>query len=488
MAIETAPVPDSQMPEPDALTLEIRNLANKTGEIAAYLQDARGNKSAAVKAEYEQQKEQLAKLTEQQHQKSIGDAVEAYLANKDARPRKLEFDAGADTAGDAFASRNYVGLKAGIPLSRRQTELNRGESWAYVLYRARARSDPAYQAKLWEWETANLEALNERWGGKALAEGSTTSGGFLVVPQYIQELVLLRRATAPLLDYVRMVPTRSNLVYVPTQTTVMTVGWTAENATKPSTDEVYGQIAVNIFTLAGIAKISNQLLEDSTPSVDDVIRQDLMRGLNIEMDRVVINGSGTGQGTGILNTSGVTVTPATDQNRATIVDDTLAAIGRLQAAYFGSPDAIVMAPRTWTKLQRAKDSTGRLLAIGTVAGYPTLNMPGLPNPTGSTDSGTGLGGGPQWSFFGYPLVIDANMPINLTVAANSNRSSIIVGAFREAWLLTRDDIRTDVSNVAGTAFETNQTWFRSECRVGFTAARLPTAFQVISDEGPDAGT
>jgi HK97 family phage major capsid protein len=68
------------------------------------------------------------------------------------------------------------------------------------------------------------------------------------------------------------------------------------------------------------------------------------------------------------------------------------------------------------------------------------------------------------------------MPVNLS----GTNSAVIVGAFREAWWLKRDDVRMDVSNEAGTSFETNQTWFRGECRMGFTAARLTSAFQIIS--------
>src|SRR5207244_8031133 len=184
---------------------------------------------------------------------------------------------------------------------------------------------------------------------------------------------------------------------------------------------------------------------------------------------------------GIINTSGVTTTVASAQTAASIIDDILAAVGRVQGSYLGNPDAIVMAPRTRTKLQTAKDSTGRYIALGTVLGFQQLTLPGLPNPTGDNDAGTGIGGGPVWNMFGYPVVIDGNMPINLTVGGNTNRSDIIVGALHECWMLVRDEVRTDVSNEAGTSFETNQTWFRSEARVGFTAARLPSAIQVISD-------
>jgi HK97 family phage major capsid protein len=344
--------------------------------------------------------------------------------------------------------------------------------------------DDPFPIKLWKAKRGDREAAGKLDAEikaayaadiKALGEGTSAAGGYLVPPQYIQQLVLLRRATAPLLDYVTTINgVRSNLVYVPTQSTVETVAWTADNATKTSTDEVFAQISVNIFTLAGIAKVSNQLLEDSSPAVDSIVQQSLGRGLGIEMDRAIIAGTGTGQPTGILN-AGLTTTAASAQTAASILDDILSAIGRLQAAYLGQPDVIVMHPRTWAKLMTAKDTTNRYLSIGTTIGNQQMNLPGVPSPTQA---------GSNVMLFGIPVVIDANVPVALTVGANTNRSVVIVGALKETWALMRDDIRMDVSAEAGTSFESNQTWFRGECRMGFTAARLPSAIQVINDVGP----
>ena len=489
--LERQKVPDTPpavQPEDD-LTRSIQELTKKAGLIAERLRAEPATADLeAVKSEYESLKGQLEPLISEQQKRAREETVKSLLERVDAlestpMSRKFQFDMPGHDDAHAGALWRQGHKSARMMEVERKLEPFDEHSFALTLVMAKKGRFEA-QKLINEWSQANAEWLAVRTGRKALAEGTNATGGFLVPPQYIQELVLLRRLTAPLLDCVRNIPVTSNLIYVPTQTGVGTIGWVAENAPKPSTDEVVGQIAANLFMIAGIAKVSNQLLEDSTPAVDAIVRQDLMRGLNIEQDRVVINGSGTGQPTGIINTSGVTTTVASAQTAASIIDDILAAVGRVQGSYLGNPDAIVMAPRTWTKLQTAKDSTGRYIALGTVLGFQQLTLPGLPNPTGANDAGTGIGGGPVWNMFGYPVVIDGNMPINLTVGGNTNRSDIIVGALRECWMLVRDEVRTDVSNEAGTSFETNQTWFRSEARVGFTAARLPSAIQVISDVGP----
>jgi len=348
------------------------------------------------------------------------------------------------------------------------------EPLSVKLWKAR-RGDTKAQAEMHDLAT---KAYSGTIGGlKALGEGTSAAGGYLVPPAYLQDAIaLLRRATAPMLDVIQLVPgVTSNLIYIPQQTGVSAVAWTADNATKTSTDEVFAQIAVNIFTLAGIAKVSNQLLEDSSPAVDSIVRNDLSRGLNIELDRAVLNGSGTGQPTGILNTAGVTTNVASAQTAASIFDDIFAALGRFQATYYGQPDFITMAPRTYTKMLTAKDTAGRYLAQSSLVGNQALGVDASPS---------GAIGGSMATFAGIRLVIDPNMPVAQTVGANTNRSSIILGASNELMGFMRDEIRMDVSSEAGTSFEQNQTWFRGECRFGFTAARLTAALQVVSDVGP----
>jgi HK97 family phage major capsid protein len=447
----------------DDLTHSIQDLAVQAGKLVDHLDGKSTANSEAIRAELESYKTKLTELLDLQKQQtaSFEDKVKAAVEAEVKSARKFTWDVTPKAPGVAGID-NIGDLARTIVLARK--------------------GHPDSQRLLWEHEEkAKAFVLRDT---KAIGETTNTAGGYLVFPQYMPELVPMRRATAPLLNYVRNIPVRTNLLYIPTQTGIMTVAWTAENATKTSSDETIGQIAVNIFTLAGIAKVSNQLLEDSAITVDAIVRDDFTRGLNVEMDRVVINGSGTGQSTGILNTAGITTTPATNQTAATIYDDLLAAVARVQANYYGNPDTIVMAPRTWSKMLTAKDSAGRYIGIGTVVGAQQFELPGMPTPTGANDAGTGIGGGQVQTVFGFPVVIDANVPIAQTVGANTNRSSIIVGAMREAWMFTRDEIRMDVSNEAGTSWESNQTWFRAETRMGFTAARYPTAWQIISDEGP----
>ena len=440
------------MPDIAELAQRLEAAVKRGGELAERIRpDVSTDDIKGIRAEYEAQKTQIAELVEQKQKADQVEEMKAMRADLDAllgtvhTSRKHQFEVGGH----------------GQPAQ---------PSLVSLLYRARKHMDMSAMEQLNAWNLNATKAYELE--GKAIGGGTSAGGGYLVVPQFLQDLVALRRASAPMRDFLTVIPgVKSNLVYVPQQTGVELVAWTAENAVKTSTDETFGQIATNIFTLAGIAKVSNHLLEDSSPAVDAIVKTSLGRGLAIEEDRAFINGSGTGQPTGILNTSGITATAVSAGTAAAIFDDILSAIGRVQASYFGQPDAILMAPRTWTKLLSAKDANLRYLSTSSLIGAQMTTLPGVSNPTGAGTGGT-------TTFMGIPVVIDANMPINQSGAL----SSIIVGAFKEAWVLERDGIRMDMSSEAGTSFEQNQTWFRGEERVGFTAARLPVAFHIVTGE------
>lgn len=327
----------------------------------------------------------------------------------------------------------------------------------------------------------------ESYGLKALVGGTSTAGGFLVPPQYWQQgLAEFRIAAAKVRPLCTVVPNvNSNLVYIPRETGIAAVGWTAENATKPSQDQNFGQIAINLFTLAGISKVSNQLLEDSSPAVDTIVRKDLGRMIGQAEDIAFIDGTGVGQPTGVLRTNGVLTVAYTDPGArlgSGLGDAVSAAITAIQSNYFGDPTAIVAHPRNVAKLRQVKDSNGRYVFE---AGFDAQNSPF------AGGAGSLLGGSAQLpqavgSIWGLPVISDANVPTNYsgTTPGGGAESPLIVADWSEAYVLERSGFTIDVSNEAGTSFEQNQTWFRGEERLGFTAARQPTAFCYVTGLGP----
>ncbi len=414
---------------------------------------------AAERLVAEEKAEEKAAQAQRDEEKRLGELIETKMASMRGG-RKYTF---SQTAG---------GTDGSVPAPKQESLVQ--------LLRAKARGDLTAHQQLADMSAKAAAEL----GIKAIGEGSG-SGGYLVPPQFWQQGIAEFRLAAARVRQLLTVITgvNSNLVYIPRETGIASVGWTAENAVKPSTDQTFGQISVNIFTLAGISKVSNQLLEDSSPAVDQIVRKDLGRLLGQAEDIALLNGTGSGQPTGVLGTAGV-LTGAI--GAATYADAIATAISAIQSNYFGSPDGIVMHPRDVNKLRTAKDSNGRyIFEPAFFAGNSPLNAAFSSSGVGNLGGGYSdmpSMGGPEGTVWGLPIYSDANMPSNLGTGANETR--IVVGAWKEAYLLERSGVTLDVSSEAGAAFESNQTWFRAEERMGATFARQPAAFFSVTGLTP----
>lgn len=312
-----------------------------------------------------------------------------------------------------------------------------------------------------EGATFEGKALNQE--GKAMSEGVAAQGGYLVRPQVERQIVLAREFDNVLRGLCSSLNVTSNSIQLDQIGLTTTAGWVAELATKPEgTGMTLATITASIFTAAGLATISNQLLADSNPAVDGLVTADLAKRLVALEETAFIAGTGTGQPLGILNTPGIGATALATTPILDLLDAILDSIAKVETAH-GAPSAILMHPRTWTRILKARDAQGAYYI----------------DPTGGPqDPRTGQRG-PVKTLWGYPVLTTNRMPTNL--GGGTNESRIIVADFKEALVLDRQGITVDESQHV--YFTTNQTVFRAEQRVGFTAARTPAAFDVIGGAG-----
>lgn len=299
------------------------------------------------------------------------------------------------------------------------------------------------------------------YAGKAMTEGTPAQGGYFVQKQIERQIVEARELDNVVRGLVSKINVTTNELQLDQLSLGTAAGWVAELATKPeSTSVALTSVSASVFTAAGLATISNQLLADSNPAIDRLVTADLAKRLVALEEAAFISGSGTGQPLGILNTPGLQAQGITDTGVTTtagLLDAILDAIGQVQANH-GEPTAILMHPRTWTRVLKAKDAQSAYLV----------------GPTSVQDARTA-----DRSIFGYRVVLSNRVPTNLGTGTNESR--VIVGDFSEALILDRQGITVDES--PHVYFTSNQTVFRAEQRVGFTAARAPKAFCVIGGVG-----
>lgn len=310
---------------------------------------------------------------------------------------------------------------------------------------------------------------------KAMTEGSGSTGGFLVPPQISSEILELRQQDAVLRPLFSSVNINTTTLKIASVESGLVAGWVAELAEKPLADLSFAELSVDTFTAAGLAVTSNQLLRDSTPSIDRLINSDLARRLRAVEEVAFIDGSGINQPLGILNTDGVGVTSYDDGSPTVpeLLDAIQASITSIYTDYFAAPDAIVMHPRTWAYIVKARESSSPTTYI---VGPP--GGPGYGRRAGEPIPGYGAGPVPRGTLFGVPVYCTANVP---TDKGAGTESRIIVGAFKEGLVLDHESIR--LASSEHVYFTSNQTIFRAEEQVGFTAARYPRAFNVVAGTG-----
>jgi HK97 family phage major capsid protein len=300
-----------------------------------------------------------------------------------------------------------------------------------------------------------------------MTEGTGSQGGYLVRPQIERELVAARESDNVLRALCSVLNVTTNQIQLDQLGLSTVAGWVAELAQKPeSTGMTLASVTASVFTAAGLATISNQLLADSNPAVDGLVTSDLAKRLVALEEDAFLNGSGSGQPLGLLNTPGLGTTSITTFDPSAdngLLDKILDSILGVQTNW-GQPTAILMHPRTWTGIIKDKDTSG----------HYTVGDPGV-GPRDVTTARPLAGG----TLFGVPVVLSNRIPTNL--GSGTNESRVIVGDFREALVLDRQGITVDES--PHVYFTTNATVFRAETRVGFTAARTPLAFNVIGGAG-----
>ena len=103
----------------------------------------------------------------------------------------------------------------------------------------------------------------------------------------------------------RMVTGLQGDVQIPALHAATAAAFVAENGAPTEGAPTFRQITMAPKELRAYVDISRRLAFQSSPSVEDVIRQDLIQGFARKVDEVAIEGGGTNEPTGILATSGI---------------------------------------------------------------------------------------------------------------------------------------------------------------------------------------
>lgn len=212
---------------------------------------------------------------------------------------------------------------------------------------------------------------------KTLSEGTNADGGFTVPQDFYNKLVMEITEKAIMRPLVTVVPMKTNVLTIPTGAHGPDVYWTAEGVTKTTTTMDFAQPTITAYKMASIIYLTDELIEDSAFDLVNVLISRFADRVAEEEDKVIVNGVGTTQPTGIFANATVATRACTAVGMG--FDDIINLIYDLPVKYRANAKFIIH-PQLVRELRLLKDTTNRYLwqdpvAAGqpsTIHGYPVI--------------------------------------------------------------------------------------------------------------------
>lgn len=256
--------------------------------------------------------------------------------------------------------------------------------------------------------------MQARFERRAQSEGTTTAGGYLVPEGYWKRISEVLKAYGGTLGISNVIHTSTGnpLPWPNNDDTANIGGIIGENTQVTELDLAIGQRILNAWTYtSNLILVSLELLQDSAFDLDEWIPKKLGVRIGRAVANHLINGTGTGQPTGILTSVLTGTAGATGETTSIIYDDIVNLVHSVDPAYrAGGNCRFVMADSSLAVIRKLKDAYGHPLWQPTVS-----------------DSDPDL-------LLGYPLTIDQSMPV---MAANAK--SVLFGDF-EAGMVVRQSL------------------------------------------------
>ncbi|HCF5180758.1 TPA: phage major capsid protein [Pseudomonas aeruginosa] len=103
---------------------------------------------------------------------------------------------------------------------------------------------------------------------------------------------------------VRVLTDLSGNIVIPKFGSGLTLGWVGENEAIPEGEMTFGNVNLSPKHTGGKTEMSRQLIQQSSPGIEQLVRDDLSYLVAKAIDLALINGTGTKQPVGVLNAPG----------------------------------------------------------------------------------------------------------------------------------------------------------------------------------------
>ena len=126
-----------------------------------------------------------------------------------------------------------------------------------------------------------------------MTEGVNSAGGFLVPPEFSQDIIDLREQFGVFRRNAKVVPMASDTKSVPRRTGGLTVYYPGENATITASDKAWDNVTLVAKKYATLSKYSSELDEDSIVDMASDLAEEIAYAFSAAEDDNGFNGDGT---------------------------------------------------------------------------------------------------------------------------------------------------------------------------------------------------
>ncbi len=141
---------------------------------------------------------------------------------------------------------------------------------------------------------------------RSLVAGTSTLGGFLVETENLgDQFIGLLRNKAKCMELGARTLNLTHPVTIPRQNGAGATNWVGETTAATLSTANFTQLTLSPTAVSAFQQYSKQLLITGNPSIDALIKADIVEQIALAIDLAAIHGTGSGQPTGIANTTGI---------------------------------------------------------------------------------------------------------------------------------------------------------------------------------------
>lgn len=225
---------------------------------------------------------------------------------------------------------------------------------------------------------------------------------------------------------VRVLSNLTGNVSIPKYATGNSAGWVAENAALTASNAMtFDSVTLAPKHAGGVTEMSRQLIQQSSPDIEQLVRGDLSYLLAQAIDSALIKGGGTNEPTGVLSTVGIQTASLATLSWANI----LAMLQKLDISNASAAN-ILASMRVKSKLQgtlkNAASGAGYLMEVGRVADLPAYFSNQVPELVGTPNKGRVIAG--DWSQAMLGIWSEIDILVNPYAETAYNKGNVLVRA------------------------------------------------------------